>query len=154
MPAQHKVRLLIDETGALQIESTQLSNDENDHKFSIGLARHPVSSSDPFLYHKTTNRNVYVKASESRTDCEDVLLWNERHEITESTIANIVVRQNGELFTPPIICGLLSGTFRQELIDAGKLKEKIIYVNELSKCEEIFLINSVRRWINTKLIEG
>ncbi|HEX3253340.1 MAG TPA: aminotransferase class IV, partial [Pyrinomonadaceae bacterium] len=60
-------------------------------------------------------------------------------------IANIVVEINGELYTPPISSGLLAGTFRNHLLAQGKIKERVILVEELTK--EFFLINSVRKWI-------
>ena len=48
-----------------------------------------------WLYHKTTRREIYDEAAASRPDCDDVLLWNDRGELTESTIANVVVEIGG-----------------------------------------------------------
>src|SRR6185369_14349309 len=61
----------------------------------VELATEPVDSSDRFLFHKTTRRLG-----------DNLIFWNERGEITESSIANVVVPMDGELFTPPIDCGL------------------------------------------------
>ena len=47
------------------------------------------------------------------------MLWNERGEVTESTIANVVVEIDGVRYTPPLACGLLGGTFRGELLGVG-----------------------------------
>ncbi len=57
----------------------------------VRLAQEPVNSADIFLYHKTTRRGVYEEAMRTVPDCDDVLLWNERRELTESCVANIVV---------------------------------------------------------------
>jgi para-aminobenzoate synthetase/4-amino-4-deoxychorismate lyase len=38
---------------------------------------------------------------------DDVLLWNERDEVTESTIANLVAEIDNSWWTPPLSCGLL-----------------------------------------------
>ncbi|MFM8007271.1 MAG: aminotransferase class IV, partial [Dolichospermum sp.] len=85
----------------------------NNQEFvKLGMCCTPIDSSNIFLYHKTTNRQVYEIAKASFPDCDDVLLWNERGEITETCIGNIVVDLNGELLTPPVQCGLLAGTFR------------------------------------------
>ncbi|NJN80179.1 MAG: hypothetical protein HC797_06770 [Anaerolineales bacterium] len=63
----------------------------------------------------------------------------------------MVVEQNGDFFTPPISCGLLAGTFREHLLESGKIKERVIYKDELSSFSKIYLINSLRKWVETKL---
>ena len=136
-----KVRLVLWKDG--QIE-TQISLIENaDLINNIALATHPVDSSDRFLYHKTTLRDYCS---------EDVIFWNERDEVTESRIANVVVSIDGQLFTPPVSSGLLPGTFREQLLAEGKIRERVIAVEELKNAREFFLINSVRKWVHADLI--
>lgn len=118
----------------------------------VKLASVPVDSNNVFLYHKTTNRNVYDDALAAVPDCDDVLLWNERGEITESTVANVVVELDGALLTPTVSCGLLAGTFREVLLREGKIKERIIVKDELSKASRLFLVNSLREWRNAYLV--
>ncbi len=104
---------------------------------AVKLAIEPVDSSNRFLFHKTTlqrGRN-------------DLIFWNERGEVTESSIANLVVPIDGELFTPPIESGLLPGVFRNHLLSEGKIKERVITIEEFKNAKEFFLINSVRKWI-------
>jgi para-aminobenzoate synthetase/4-amino-4-deoxychorismate lyase len=109
----------------------------------VALANAPVDSSDRFLFHKTTRRDFYS---------DDIIMWNERGEITESGIANVVVRIDGELYTPPVSCGLLPGTFRAHLLDRGEIKERVITIEELKNASEIYLINSVRKWMRAELV--
>jgi para-aminobenzoate synthetase/4-amino-4-deoxychorismate lyase len=109
----------------------------------VTLAKQPVDSSDRFLFHKTTRRDFYS---------DDVIMWNERGEITESGIANVVVRIDGELVTPPVSCGLLPGTFRAHLLDRGEIKERVITIEEFKNATEIYLINSVRKWMRVTLV--
>ena len=54
---------------------------------------------------------------------------------------------DGELFTPPIECGLLPGVFRNHLLAEGKIKERVITIEEFQNAQEFFLINSIRKWI-------
>ena len=68
-------------------------------------------------------------------------------------MAIIVVKLNGKLYTPPVKCGLLAGTFRKELLDRKEIQEKIITKAELRDAEEIWFINSVRKWIRVELVE-
>jgi para-aminobenzoate synthetase/4-amino-4-deoxychorismate lyase len=125
-----------------------------DHR-RVALASRPVDSSDRFLFHKTTHRDFYDAELAARPDCDDIVFWNERGEITESSIANVVVPIDGQLFTPPVESGLLAGTFRNQLIHEGKLKERVITVKEFQNAPEIFLINSVRKWIKpTKILNS
>ena len=74
------------------------------------------------------------------------MLWNEKDELTESCIANIVVEIDGGLYTPPVDCGLLAGTFRAWLLDQGKIEERRLKIGDLARCSKIHLINSVRKW--------
>ena len=84
-------------------------------------------------------------------DFDDVLLYNENDELTEFTIGNLVAEMDGELFTPPISCGLLAGTFRSHLLETGQIKERVISKDDLEKCSKLFLVNSVRKWVKVDL---
>jgi len=148
LPAErHRVRLLVSPAGDVATEAAAVHPDTESTPPRLGLASEPVSSIDPFLYFKTSHRGVYDHALESRRDCDDVVLWNERGEITESTVANIIVEIDGVRATPPTSCGLLDGTYRAELLDRGEIQERIIEVDELRTAEAVYLINSVRRRI-------
>jgi para-aminobenzoate synthetase/4-amino-4-deoxychorismate lyase len=140
-----RVRLIVDSKGAALIEETELAA-LREHPACVRLAREPVNSADPFLFHKTTQRQVYEAAQQKCPDCDDVLLWNERREITESCVANIVVDLDGSLCTPPIDSGLLAGTFRALLLEQGNIRERVLMVDDLTRCSKIYLINSVRKW--------
>jgi hypothetical protein len=87
-----------------------------------------------------------------RDDADDVCLWNENGEVTESTIANIVVELSGGVrVTPPVDCGLLAGTFRAELLERGE-NRRVVRVEELSSASRIWLINSVQGWRPASLV--
>lgn len=146
-PKPHKVRLLIDQAGRVTCESMTIQ--PTTLPVICRLALTPIDSTNRFLYHKTTQRQVYdqallaVQAIDS--ECRDVLLWNQRGELTESCRANIVVEKDGDLLTPPIHCGLLAGTFRACLLKQGKIREKVIHSTELPTVRHVWLINSVRK---------
>jgi branched-subunit amino acid aminotransferase/4-amino-4-deoxychorismate lyase len=65
----------------------------------------------------------------------------------------LVVEIKGERFTPPVSSGLLAGTFRAALLREGKIRERIIRPDELRATTRLFLINSVRRWREARLLE-
>lgn len=135
-----RVRLLLDSQGGISLESSALN--PLPASYRVRLAEQPIASNSPFLQHKTTFRKIYEDAR--LPNYADVLLWNERGELTESTIANLVVALGGQLITPPVECGLLPGTARAQWLAEGRLREAVIRVEDLAGCDKIFLLNSVR----------
>lgn len=140
----HKVRLLLAPDGALTFSAAPV--EPQPEPVRLVLAQTPVHSGDKFLFHKTTQRAVYDVAFAECGNADDVLLWNERGEITETCAANIVVQFGDEFFTPPVECGLLGGTYRAFLLTRGKIQERVIPWDELRDASGIFRINSVRGW--------
>ncbi|WP_026694560.1 aminodeoxychorismate synthase component I [Peribacillus kribbensis] len=143
-----KVRCLLSPNGDLNVEGAELS--KNEDGVTCSLAQKPISSDNIFLYHKTTNRKVYDDFKKEGTDF-DVLLWNERGELTEFTFGSLVLELKGELLTPPVSSGLLPGTFREHLLKTGKIKEQTLTKSDLEKAQNTWHINSVRKWVKVKL---
>jgi para-aminobenzoate synthetase/4-amino-4-deoxychorismate lyase len=141
----HKIRLLVAKDGGITLEAEALTTTPAAASLPVSLAPFPVDAANPFLFHKTTNRQVYEQAMAACPGYADVILWNEKGEVTESSIANIVVEQDGELYTPPISCGLLPGTYRAHLLDQGKVKERVILKEDLFTSPHIYVVNSVRK---------
>ena len=146
------IRLFLAKDGEIRLTTSAYKEQNKDKSHYISLAMQPVNSEDLSLYHKTTNRSVYENAIGENQDCDDILLWNEAGNITESTISNVIFKKDSEYYTPPVSCGLLSGTYRTHLISQGHLKERIIPKAEINLYSEIYLINSVRGKYPVKLI--
>lgn len=145
-----RVRLRLDRDGRMEIEAhTHVPSAE---PVRVAVAAEPVDSHDPLLYHKTTWRAEYERRAAARPDADDVLLVNERGELTESAIANLVVRLDGALWTPPLECGLLPGVFRAHLLQSGEIRERVLRPEDLARAEEVWLINSVRKWRAAQII--
>lgn len=147
---QWRLRLLVARDGSPTIECTPYTRDPR--AWRVTFAPDPVDSGDPFLANKTTNRGVYDTARQSRPDVDDVILSNERGEITEATLANVVAEIDGIRYTPPLACGLLGGTFRDELLAAGQIHERLLTRADVTGASRLWLINSVREWIDAVLV--
>jgi para-aminobenzoate synthetase / 4-amino-4-deoxychorismate lyase len=119
----------------------------------VALADAPVRSSDRFLFHKTTHRDAYDAFRSQGEGMFDVLLWNERGEVTEFTRGNVVVEMDGHLTTPPLSAGLLPGCYRRQLLEAGTVVEAALRVRDLPRAARIWFINSARRWIEVYLAQ-
>jgi len=145
-PAQaHKVRLRLDRAGQVVIEAQPIPWPPPE-TIQARLAASPVDPQDCFLYHKTTRRDVYDRALAACANCDDVVLWNNRGEVTETCNGNVVARMGGRLITPPLACGLLPGTLRAWLLAQGEVVEQALRVNEFAACEALWRVNSVRGW--------
>ena len=142
-----RVRVLLDKNGNLSFETKDFIPSENQYPMKVCLAKELIHSGNIFLFHKTTRRDVYNQAfSSGGASYDDVLLYNERGELTEFTIGNLVVEMNGRYYTPPVSCGLLPGTFRAQLMESDQVEERIVRIEDLKDCARIFLVNSVRKW--------
>jgi para-aminobenzoate synthetase / 4-amino-4-deoxychorismate lyase len=146
-----RARLTLARDGTLAVEVSEPS-DGTGGPVRLAIDDEPVDPSDVWLYHKTTNRRPYERRRERHPDADDVLLVNERGEVTESTIANVAVRLDSAWVTPPRDAGLLAGTYREVLLREGRLVERSVPLDELRAAEEIALVSSVRGWREAMLI--
>ena len=148
-----RVRLLLDESGNVEIECRELETPQTPVKILFSKTR--TNSNDRFLYHKTTNRNLYDEqlGSARAQGYFDVVFRNERDEITEGAISNIFVEKNGRLYTPPLNCGLLPGTYRQHVLESLEFdaQEKVLIVEELQSADRIFVTNAIQGMLEANL---
>lgn len=145
-----RVRLLLSPTGAVRAESAPLPPPPPEPP-RVVLASTPISPTDRFLYHKTTHRTLYDAYRAARPDAWDVLLWNEEGELTEFTIGNLVVELAGQRYTPPLASGLLPGVQRAALLAADSVSERVLTRDDLREASRVWLINSVRGWVEVSL---
>jgi para-aminobenzoate synthetase/4-amino-4-deoxychorismate lyase len=146
-----RVRLLLESDGHVAVEATALPPLPT-RSLLVGLAARPVDPASVFLYHKTTRRETYDAAAASRPDCDDVLLWNDRGELTESTIASVVVEVGGQRLTPPVACGLLPGVERARALAEGRAREGIVRISELRPGQRLWLLSSLRGSREARLV--
>lgn len=152
LPARtHRVRLLLAADGSIRTVAEALPPEPR-RTWRVCWAAKPVDRRDPMLFHKTTRREPYDAARAASPGCDDVLLWNAEGELTESTIANVVVCLDGRLVTPPVVSGLLAGTFRGRLLARGVVVERVVDRDELSQAGGLWLVNALRGWVRAELV--
>ncbi|MCX7004846.1 MAG: chorismate-binding protein, partial [bacterium] len=140
-----KVRLLLSRDGQVQCAAEPLVPLRV--PLRVAFAQTRVRSDDCFVCNKTTQRAVYEQARRERPDCDDVLLLNERGEVTEGTIANMVIKRAGRKLTPARACGLLAGVLRADLLERGELHEAVLTPDDVRHAAKLWLLNSVRGWM-------
>ena len=144
-----RARVVLDRHGEISAETMPFVPEAR--RWRVTLATTPVDTRSPLLFNKTTRRDVYRDAHAAASSFDDVLLWNARGEITESSVANIVVEIDGRRVTPPITCGLLPGVFRAQLLADGTIEERIVLIDDLKRAAGLWLVNSLREWVDADL---
>jgi para-aminobenzoate synthetase/4-amino-4-deoxychorismate lyase len=146
-----RVRLLVSPSRGIRVECHPL--DPQPEPLRAALSAEPVDSRDAMLYHKTTLRAPYDRRLAARPDVDEVILVNERGELTELVYGNLVIREGGEAWTPPVRSGVLPGTLRAMLLRAGEIRERVLRPADLARADAVFRINSVRGWTPVTVVE-
>jgi branched-chain amino acid aminotransferase len=90
---------------------------------------------------------------------DEVVLLNERGEVSECTSANVFVAEGGRAWTPPLASGCLPGVTRALLLDeirvAGiAVSEKTLVPADLEAADEVFITSTTRGLLPVVSIEG
>lgn len=148
-----KIRLTLESSGQINFETRDFTPLKKKEPLAVTISPQKVSSSNPFLFHKTTKRTLYNSELErvKKQKFYDILFVNEKGNITEGAYNNIFVQGNrGELLTPSLECGLLPGILRAKLLESGKFKETSLTCDELEKAAKIWVGNSVSGLVEVK----
>lgn len=144
---RHRVRLTLARDGNVTIASEPFTLDASAQPVRVCIAAERVVSRDPVLRHKSTVRERYDRAFREAQErgFGEVLFLNERGEVTEGAISNILARVGGRWFTPPDESGLLNGIFRRYLLRTRPwIIEKAITLDELLEADMALIYNSLR----------
>jgi len=156
-----RVRLTLGEDGDIDIQETPLARASAEAVLRYSVSMRPIDRDSPFFYHKTTRRQFFddeLASARTTHGCDEVILVNDRGELTEGTRTNLFIERDGRLLTPPLDCGLLDGTLRRALLNDPDraVEECVLYPADLQGAA-VFLGNSVRGLIEavpSKLIKG
>jgi para-aminobenzoate synthetase/4-amino-4-deoxychorismate lyase len=140
-----RLRLVLSMDGHLEVGLHPLAEDHSG-RLALCIDRVPVDSRDVHLFHKTTDRSRYDERTRRHPLADDVILVNERGEVTETTRANLLVRQDAQWVTPPLDCGLLPGIGRARLLESGQVVERVVTEAELHLSDEVATVSSLRGW--------
>jgi para-aminobenzoate synthetase/4-amino-4-deoxychorismate lyase len=143
-----RVRLTLGVRGDTQVETFPLEPTKASDTWRFALAPGAVSSEDWRLYHKTTRREIYdglLAAANAIQPVDEIILFNERGELTEGSRSNIFIVRDGEWLTPPLSSGLLDGCLRRELLECGpqRVTERVLTREDLQGAE-VWFGNSLR----------
>ena len=110
---------------------------------------------------KTTSwlNSVWAASEAHRAGFDEVVLLNERGEVSECTAANIFAVKGDKVLTPPLSSGCLEGVTRGVLMevaaDAGTVVvEQTLRLEDLYEADEVFVTSTNRNVIGVKEIAG
>lgn len=142
-----RVRLLLDEDGGVTVTTAPQPAAPADAVMRYVVSDSRLNSSDLFLYHKTTRRELYDREWKHYADtlgADEVIYLNEAGELAEGSRTSIFIARDGKLLTPRLAAGVLPGTLRAALLDEGRAEEARLTIQDLNGAAEIYLGNSVR----------
>jgi branched-chain amino acid aminotransferase len=127
----------------------------------LTVREHGRHAAHPLAGVKTTSwlNSVWAVAEAQREGFDEVVLLNERGEVSECTAANIFAAKNGKVITPPLSSGCLEGVTRGVLMeiagDAGtSVLEQTMRLEDLYNADEVFMTSTNRNVIGVKEIAG
>ncbi len=149
-----RVRLLVSESGTVDVQWSPLGD------AAAGAVKLVVSDArtdpkDVFLYHKTTQRDLYEHGLKSAraSGFFDAVYLNNRGEITECSMLNFIIEMDGKLYTPPLDSGLLPGIWRARLLAEGRATERVLTLDDPRRATRVIVGNSVRGAIEVDSVE-
>ena len=133
----YRLKMSLAKDGELKFEHSQLTNLSDDFcQARLVEQRHPLDR--PYTFFKTSYRpHLNIEPHEQ-------IYYNHEGQLLETSIGNIVLKIEDQLYTPPVHLGLLNGIYRQSLIAENKLKEKVLTVKDLKQAQAIYGCNAVR----------
>jgi branched-chain amino acid aminotransferase len=127
----------------------------------LSVLEHGRHASSPLAGVKTISwlDSVWASAEAHRAGFDEVVLLNERGEVSECTAANIFALKGDKVVTPPLSSGCLEGVTRGVLmeiaVDAGtSVVEQTLRLDDLYAAEEVFVTSTNRNVIGVKEIGG
>lgn len=152
-PSPLRVRLTIGRAGDAEVTTSLLS--PNPPEWRVIIADERLNPDAPLLRHKTTERELYDQTrSDLPAGIDEALFINRRGEVAEGTITNFFADFGEGLVTPPLASGCLPGILRAELINEGRVEERVIHAKDLTRARRIFMGNALRGLIPAQLVES
>ena len=152
-----RVRLTIAEDGTPCVGVTELETGSTTAVMRYVVSPTRLNSANPFLYHKTTRREVYDsewRKYHEEVGADEVIYLNQDGALAEGSRTTIFVEKDGVLVTPPSEVGLLPGTLRAELLATGQAIEGRLCLEDMERAKSCYLGNSVRGLVRAERLQA
>ncbi len=127
----------------------------------LTVREHGRHAASPLAGVKTISwlNSVWAASEAQKEGFDEVVLLNERGEVSECTAANLFIVKNEKVLTPPLSSGCLEGVTRGVLMEiateAGtSVGEQTLRIEDLLSADEVFITSTNRNVIGVKEIAG
>jgi len=118
---------------------------------TLGIQAEGRHAAHPLAGVKVTSwlQNVWMLEQAHKAGFEEMLLLNERGEVSECTAANFFCVRGGKVLTPPLSAGCLGGVTRENLLAIGPecglpIVERPLSLEDVYGAEEAFITSTTR----------
>jgi len=126
----------------------------NENGLTLCIYKDAIKTVDKFSSLKHNNFLPYLMGAiyAKRQQCNDAVILNNYGRICETTIANIFLIKDQDIFTPALSEGCIAGVMRKSIIQSDfHVKETEVNITMLMEADEIFITNSILdiRWVGS-----
>jgi branched-chain amino acid aminotransferase len=109
-------------------------------------------TTDKYSNYKTGNHLIYNQSAlyAKQLKCNEALVYNINNHICDSTIANVFIIKDGNIFTPPLQNGCIDGIMRGFVLSkVNGIVQKSITENDILQADEVFVTNTIKgiQWV-------
>ena len=133
----YRCRIALQKNGSFQLTITELTDLPASY-LQAQLTEQKLDLATPFTYFKTSQRDHL-----SQSDHEQIFHLPDGT-LLETTIGNLVLEIEGQLYTPPAHLPLLDGIYRRHLLETQQVEEKLLTLNDLTDADRIYACNALR----------
>ena len=133
----YRLRISLGKSGEIEL-SRQILTPLSPSFCQAKLCLQEADLDQSFTYFKTSHRPHLSLGKQEK------IYHNQRGELLETSIGNLVLKIAGKLYTPPVRLGILPGIYRQHLLETGQVEEKDLTIEDLKGAEAIYGCNAVR----------
>ena len=133
----YRCRIALQKNGSFQLTITELTDLPASY-LQAQLTEQKLDLATPFTYFKTSQRDHL-----SQSDHEQIFHLPDGS-LLETTIGNLVLEIEGQLYTPPAHLPLLDGIYRRHLLETQQVEEKLLTLNDLTDADRIYACNALR----------
>ena len=133
----YRCRIALQRNGTIQLTITELTDLPASY-LQAQLTEQKLDLATPFTYFKTSQRDHL-----GQSDHEQIFHLPDGS-LLETTIGNLVLEIEGQLYTPPAHLPLLDGIYRRHLLETQQVEEKLLTLNDLIDADRIYACNALR----------
>ena len=133
----YRCRIALQRNGTIQLTITELTDLPASY-LQAQLTEQKLDLATPFTYFKTSQRDHL-----GQSDHEQIFHLPDGS-LLETTIGNLVLEIEGQLYTPPAHLPLLDGIYRRHLLETQQVEEKLLTLKDLELADRVYACNALR----------